>query len=83
LRPRESPWREKKRKMVHVQREKKEREKEKERKRETKMFGLYREEPLGEGQPSPGMESSRLGVRVTSVPVPGSENKQKPVLLFS
>jgi hypothetical protein len=34
------------------------------KKRETKMSGVYGEEPLGEGQPHPGLESSgwRLGM---------------------
>jgi hypothetical protein len=34
----------------------------KEREEEKEIFALYREEPLGEGQPSPpGLESSGLG----------------------
>jgi hypothetical protein len=36
-------------------------EKKKRREGETKMSGLYREQPLGERQPRCGLESSRLG----------------------
>ena len=38
---------------------------ERERERERKMFGLYREEPLGEGQPSPWTGKFRVGDRVS------------------
>ena len=46
-----------KRERVHKQREKRRRR----GRGESKMSGLYREESLGEGQPSPGLESSPLG----------------------
>ena len=34
---------------------------EEEEERKAKMSGIYREEPVGEGQPTPRLESSRLG----------------------
>ena len=40
-------------------------------KRETKMSGLYREEPLGEGQPNLWAGKSRVGGRVCQVRRPG------------
>ena len=39
--------------------------------RETKMSGLYREEPLGEGQPSPWAGKFRVGGRVCQVGTEG------------
>jgi hypothetical protein len=47
--------------------EEKEREKERERERERKMSGLYMEEPLCEGQPSPWIGKFRVGFRVCQV----------------
>lgn len=41
-------------------------EREGEERGETKMSGLYREEPLGEGQPSPWAGEFRVGSRVNS-----------------
>uniref|UniRef100_A0A0V1KHR0 Uncharacterized protein n=1 Tax=Trichinella nativa TaxID=6335 RepID=A0A0V1KHR0_9BILA len=40
------------------------------------MSGLYREEPLGEGQPSPWAGKFRVGGRVCQSLVLGSQTKQ-------
>lgn len=44
-----------------VEKEEEEDKEEEERAGETKMSGLYREEPLRERQPISGLESSRMG----------------------
>jgi hypothetical protein len=41
------------------------------RRGETEMFGLYREEPLGEGQPSPWAGKFRVRGRVHKVGTEG------------
>lgn len=58
MRPGKSSWGERKglgerKRERHVSREEKKREKGK----ETKLFGLYREEPLEKGSPAPVLES--------------------------
>jgi hypothetical protein len=54
---------------------------ERERERERKMFGLYREEPLGEGQPSPWTGKFRVGDRVCQVGLRDTGRTWRPGLL--
>jgi hypothetical protein len=58
-------------------------EREKKRARENKMFGLYREEPLGEGQPNPWASKFKEGGRACQVGTVGCwENLEAGLLWY-